>query len=120
MTKTLLMVGAGFWLFGSKMINVVLFGVFLWMVLSCYPNTIKGDLLGEVSEFWGGAKKEKDPGSLDGVASSMGSIYQNYGSDPLERIMVVMCSVLVCSEFFVDKRDLVLQGMQYLLKILVW
>lgn len=47
-------IGLGFFIFGNKMINVVIFGCFLWVLLKCYPNIIKAELLNDVKEIWGG------------------------------------------------------------------
>ena len=54
------------------------------------------------------------------LTSSMGMIYKNYGSDPLERIMVVMCCFLACSQFFLVRKDHMALALEEALKILVW
>ena len=36
------------------MINIVLYGTFLWVLLTGYPNIMKSELLNEVDEVWGG------------------------------------------------------------------
>jgi len=36
------------------MINIVLYGVFVWAVVTCYPNIIKSELLNQEQENWEG------------------------------------------------------------------
>lgn len=43
-----------FYVFGNKMINIVLYGSYLWVLLTCYPNLMKSELLCDVKEVWGG------------------------------------------------------------------
>ena len=43
-----------FLIFGSKMVNIVIYGVFLWVFLKAYPNIIRSELLNDVKEIWGG------------------------------------------------------------------
>lgn len=46
--------GLTFFLFGGKMINIVLFGSFLWVLLTCYLFLLKGELLCDSKYYWGG------------------------------------------------------------------
>ena len=48
------------------------------------------------------------------LTSRMGTIYQNYGYDPLEKILVLACTMLSCSQFLVTKEDYLFQGMNRL------
>lgn len=43
-----------FSLFGDKMISIVVFGVFLLVLITCYPNIIKAELLSEMKAHYGG------------------------------------------------------------------
>jgi hypothetical protein len=36
------------------MINIVLYGLFLWVLLTSYKNIIKSELLQETRSIWGG------------------------------------------------------------------
>ena len=43
-----------FILFGQKMVAIVLFGCFLLVLITCYPNLIKSELLIDMKSKWGG------------------------------------------------------------------
>lgn len=43
-----------FAIFGEKMISIVVFGVFLLVLITCYPNIIKSELLIEMKAPFGG------------------------------------------------------------------
>ena len=45
--------GLTFLLFGNKMINLVLYGTLLWVLLTCYPNVIKSELLCDTKYVFG-------------------------------------------------------------------
>lgn len=47
-------IGLTFVLYGNKMINIVLFGSFLWVLLTCYLHTLKSELLCDSKYYWGG------------------------------------------------------------------
>lgn len=49
-----------FSLFGEKMISIVVFGIFLLVLITCYPNLLKGELLIEMKAQYGG-KLEFNP-----------------------------------------------------------
>lgn len=49
--------------------------------------------------------KGVNPNSVKGLTSSIGAIYQNYGSDPLEKIIVLGFCLLACSQFMIEKSD---------------
>lgn len=49
--------------------------------------------------------KGVDPKSIKGLTISIGSIYENYGSDPLEKIVVLGCCLLACSQFMITSKD---------------
>ena len=36
------------------MINVVIYGAFMWVLLKSYSDIIKSELLNDVKEIWGG------------------------------------------------------------------
>lgn len=52
------------------------------------------------------------------LTSSIGSIYKNYGYDPLEKMLVLACSMLACSQFFVGKDDFLFHGINWLFDLL--
>ena len=54
--------------------------------------------------------KGVDPKSVKGLTGSIGSIYRNYGSDPLEKIVVLGCCLLACSQFMISKKDFLKLG----------
>jgi hypothetical protein len=84
------------------MINIVIFGAFLWMLLTCYPNLIKSHCLNDSKYAWG---EKKDLVMYEGVnpicvrsnARCLGMQLYYYGNDPQEKLLLVMCSVLTCS-----------------------
>ena len=43
-----------FAIFGEKMISIVVFGIFLLVLITCYPNIIKSELLIEMKPQYGG------------------------------------------------------------------
>lgn len=43
-----------FAIFGEKMISIVVFGIFLLVLITCYPNIIKSELLIEMKANYGG------------------------------------------------------------------
>jgi len=106
------------------MINLVLYGTLLWVLLTCYPNIIKSELLTDSKYVFGGkvllltpdARVESlyqgiNPAAVAEFTGSVGSIYKNYGNDPLEKILVLACAMLACSQFLVTKEDYLFQGM---------
>lgn len=102
--------GLTFLLFGNKMINLVLYGSLLWVLLTCYPNIIKSELLREKQYIFGDARAPKlykgvNSDMIKSFTGSVSSIYKNYGNDPLEKILVLACSVLACSQFLVTEDD---------------
>lgn len=102
--------GLTFLLFGNKMINLVLYGTLLWVLLTCYPNVIKSELLSDTKYVFGDHRVPSlydgvDRRSINSFTESLGSIYKNYGNDPIEKILVLACSVLACSQFFVTEED---------------
>ena len=46
-----------------------------------------------------------DKRSVRYLTSSVGNIYINYGYGPVEKTLVLACSILTCSEFFLGKED---------------
>ena len=105
-----------FFLFGNKTINIVFYGAFFWLMLTAYKNKIRVNLLGETKNIVYESKsttsnhslgKQKnmykgvDPKSVKGLTSSIGSIFQNYGSDPLEKLIVLGFCFLACSQFMI-------------------
>jgi len=97
------------------MINIVLYGTFLWVLLTGYPNIIKSELLNDIKEVWGDKTVKNmydgiNKRSVKYLTSSMGNIYKNYGYNPLEKILVVACAMLACSQFLVGKDDYLYQG----------
>ena len=57
--KTFVFFTLMFFLFGNKTINIVLYGAFIWMMLTCYKKKIKIDLLMEVKSVWSSKKEVK-------------------------------------------------------------
>jgi len=46
-----------FFLFGNKTINIVLYGAFIWLMLTGYKKKIKIDLLTGVKSEWSSKQK---------------------------------------------------------------
>lgn len=59
--------------------------------------------------------KGVDPKSVKGLTSSIGSIFQNYGSDPLEKLIVLGFCFLACSQFMIHKTDYLKLGIDKVL-----
>jgi len=112
------------------MINIVLYGGFLWVLLTGYPNIMKSELLNEVDEVWGRKARFRPDLTLEKsiqqmykginrrgirfLTSSIGNIYKNYGYDPLEKMLVLACAILSCSQFLLGKEDRLYQGINNL------
>lgn len=64
----------------------------------------------DVRNIWSGKAvkslyKGVDKQTVQFLTSSMGGIQKNYRYDPLIRIMVLACTMLACSQFFVGGND---------------
>jgi hypothetical protein len=49
--------------------------------------------------------KGVDPDAVNYLTSSIGTIYKNYGYDPLQKTLALACTILACSQFLVGKED---------------
>ena len=49
--------------------------------------------------------KGVDPKSVNSLTGSIASIFKNYGSDPLEKLIVLGFCFLACSQFMIHKTD---------------
>lgn len=47
-----------FAVFGEKMVSIVIFGIFLLVLITCYPNIIKSELLIEMRAQYGGMQAQ--------------------------------------------------------------
>lgn len=103
-----------FAVFGEKMISIVVFGVFLLVLITCYPNIIKSELLIEMKAQYGGTSSlhtEKvrltpyegvDPHYVGLLSNFVGQIYKNYGNDPHSKLLLLVASGMLCSQFYIQ------------------
>lgn len=110
--------------FGQKMICIVFFGCFLLVLITCYPNYVKAELLIDMKVQWG----HKTAINYEGVDRNyvgmlsfyVGNIYKNYGTDPHSKLLLLMCSALMSSQFLIKNTafiqrviEIVLQSWDY-------
>jgi hypothetical protein len=65
--------------FGQKMVCIVFFGCLILVMLTCYSNIIKSELLIDMKEAWGGKhhwKKSKQQSNFEPIQS--GVTFQDY------------------------------------------
>lgn len=105
------------------MINIVVYGCYLWILLKAYPNIIKSELLNDVKEIWGGNQifidtvltsaektvqnmyKGVSSKDVQYMTSSIGHIQDLYGYEPLEKILVLACAMLACCQTMAGETD---------------
>ena len=93
------------------MVAIVLFGCFLLVLITCYPNLIKSELLIDMKSQWGGKRllfyfldkmrstnyEGVDPNYVGLLSNFVGNIYRNYGNDPHAKLLLLSCSSMLCS-----------------------
>jgi hypothetical protein len=108
---TIIVLGLMFSLFGKKMVVIVLFGCFLFVLLTCYYVLIKSELLLDIKGVFGenpNIKRSKgiDPVYVAMLSNFVGSSEKNYTVDPHSKLLFLFCSAMICSEYFIDSTGL--------------
>jgi hypothetical protein len=104
---TLFVLGLMFSLFGKKMVAIVMFGCFIFVLLTSYYNLIKSELLLDIKGVFGenpNIKRGKgiDPVYVAMLSNFVGSSEKNYSVDPHSKLLFLFCSAMMCSEYFID------------------
>ena len=104
---TMLTLGLMFSLFGKKMVAIVMFGSFIFVLLTCYYVLIKSELLLDIKDAFGENPNIKRSRGIDPVYVAMlsnfvGSSQKNYTADPHSKLLFLFCSAMMCSEYFID------------------
>jgi hypothetical protein len=115
---TMLTLGLMFSLFGKKMVAIVMFGSFVFVLLTCYYTLIKSELLLDIKGIFGenpniNRAKGIDPVYVAMLSNFVGSSQKNYTVDPYSRLLFLFCSAMMCSEYFIDSTGILsrIQGM---------
>lgn len=58
-----------------------------------------------------------DPLTVKGISQYLGSLYDNYSNDPVQKIAMLAMSLLACSQFFVGDDDNLFIGLDKLMKL---
>ena len=112
--------GLVFSLFGKKMVVIVMFGSFLLVLLTCYKNIMKSELLVDLKEIF----KEFETNNYEGVNPSyvsmlsnmVGNTYKNYTNDPYSKLLILFCTGMICSQFFIDNSQFLKKLFQSILQ----
>lgn len=90
--------------------NIILFGSFIWILMTGYPTIMKVELLNDNTLIW----SEKPKINLDEVSSGykvkdisskIAHVYKNYSADPQSKILIQSVAMLACSSFFIGKEN---------------
>lgn len=54
---------------------------------------------------------------MRGISSYLGSLYDNYSNDPIEKIAMLAMCLLACGQFFVKDTDYMLKGFNGLMRL---
>ena len=111
---TLLVLGFVFALFGKKMVSIVLFGAFMYVILTCYHTLIKAELLSDVQGALGDQPaslktRGVDPVYIAMLSNFVGANYRKYTAEPYAKLLLLFCSALMCSEYFISSTGLLAQ-----------
>lgn len=49
--------------------------------------------------------KGVDPQTVKGITNYLGSLYDNYSNDPIEKLTMIAMCLLACAQFFVKDVD---------------
>jgi Na+/H+-translocating membrane pyrophosphatase len=96
-----------FSLFGKKMIVIVLFGAFVYILLTCYHTLIKSELLLDIKDIFTepihiNRINATNPKIIARLANYVGTNYKSYTADNYIKLLLLFCSMLMCSEYFID------------------
>lgn len=59
--------------------------------------------------------KGVDPKTVKGITAYIGSLYDNYSNDPIEKIAMLAMCLLACGQFFVKDTDYLYKGLDWLM-----
>ena len=60
--------------------------------------------------------KGVDPQTVKGITSYLGSLYENYSNDPIEKLAMIGMCLLACAQFFVKDTDNLFTGLDWLMR----
>lgn len=66
---------------------------------------------------WVNLYKGIDPTTVRGITGYLGSLYDNYSNDPIEKIAMLAMSLLACAQFFVRDTDYLFIGLNGLMRL---
>ena len=101
--------GTVFSLFGKKLIVIFMFGAFLLVLLVCYKNLIKSEMLIDLKRHYKDFKWENyegvNPKYIGLLSNIVGNTYQNYSNDPHSKLLLLFCVSMICSQYFIENAD---------------
>ncbi len=114
-------IGLIFTVFAKKLVVIVMFGSFILVLLTCYQNIIKSELLLDLKEVYKGFTKENHKGvnpSYIGLLSNIvGHTYRNYTNDPHSKLLLLFCASMICSQFYIDNSQFMNKILDNIFKI---
>jgi len=66
---------------------------------------------------WVNLYKGVDPMTVKGITSYLGSLYDNYSNDPIEKIAMLGMALLSCAQFFVRDTDHLFMGLDWVMRL---
>lgn len=66
---------------------------------------------------WINLYKGIDPTTVRGITAYLGSLYDNYSNDPIEKIAMIAMCLLACAQFFVKDTDYLYLGLNGLMRL---
>lgn len=61
--------------------------------------------------------KGVDPQTVKGITNYLGSLYDNYSNDPIEKIAMMAIVLLACAQFFVKSTDNLFNGLDWTMRL---
>ena len=66
---------------------------------------------------WINLYKGVDPMTVKGISSYLGSLYDNYSYDPIEKIAMLAMCLLACGQFLVKDTDHLFMGLDWIMRL---
>jgi len=66
---------------------------------------------------WVNLYKGVDPMTVKGITGYLGSLYDNYSNDPIEKLAMLAMTLLACAQFFVKDTDNLFNGIDWLMSL---
>lgn len=102
-------IGCVFSLFGKKLVVIVMFGAFLLVLLTCYKNLIKAEILKDLKIHYKDFVRENyegvNPKYIGLLSNIVGNTYQTYSNDPHSKLLLLFCVAMICSQYFIENAD---------------